>query len=109
MATMTLDLPPETCQCALVEIGRRGAAVETVAAKLLTRQLASVHLSERDRTTTVLREATRVVDGALWGACVVRIDRETQEITVEFEYDHPERWNVTPQNYAEIAARARVG
>lgn len=56
-----------------------------------------------------LREATRVAGKAPWGACVVRIDRETQEITVEFEYDHPERWNVTPQNYVEIAARARMG
>lgn len=56
-----------------------------------------------------LRETTRVAGGAPWGACVVRIDRATQEISVEFEYDHPERWNVTPQNYAGIAARTRVG
>ncbi len=53
-----------------------------------------------------LREAMCVDGKAPWGACVVRIDRDTQKITVEFEYEHPERWDVTPKNVAEIAARA---
>ncbi len=56
-----------------------------------------------------LREATRVDGKQPWGACVVRIDRATQKITVDFEYDHPERWDVTPQNVAEVAERARAG
>jgi len=56
----------------------------------------------------VLREAMRVDGKPPWGACVVHIDRNTQKITVEFEYDHPERWDVTPQNVAEIAARTAV-
>lgn len=55
-----------------------------------------------------LREAMHSDGHAPWGACMVRIDRETQKITIEFEYDHPERWYVTPQNAAEIAARAAV-
>jgi hypothetical protein len=53
-----------------------------------------------------LREAMRNDGKAPWGACMVRIDRDTQKITVEFEYDHPERWDVTPKTVAEIAARA---
>lgn len=54
-----------------------------------------------------LREATSVPDQQAWNACVVRIVRDTRKITVEFEYEHPERWDVTPQNATEIAARAR--
>lgn len=52
-----------------------------------------------------LREVMRVAGETPWGACVVRLVRATQRITVEFEYDHPERWSVTPQRVAEIAAR----
>ncbi len=54
-----------------------------------------------------LREAMREDVGQAWGACVVRIDRETKKIRIEFEYDHPERWDVTPQTVAEVAQRAR--
>lgn len=57
MTTITLDLPPEIYQRLLAEARQRGAPVEAVAATLLTEQLASVHLSERDRATAVLREA----------------------------------------------------
>ena len=54
-----------------------------------------------------LRDAMREDVGQAWGACVVRIERETKKIRIEFEYDHPERWDVTPQTVADIAARAR--
>lgn len=55
-----------------------------------------------------LREAMREPGRPPWGACVVRIDRETKKIRIEFEYDHPERWDVTPLNVAEVAERARA-
>ncbi len=54
-----------------------------------------------------LREATQVPGKQPWGACVVRIVRDTRRITAEFEYEHPERWDVTPQTSQEIAERAR--
>jgi hypothetical protein len=57
MTTITLDLSPDTYQRLLVEAGQRGAPVEAVAEKLLTEQLAGVHLSERDRAIAVLRAA----------------------------------------------------
>lgn len=55
-----------------------------------------------------LREATRVPGKAPWGACVVRIERESGRIGVEFEYDHPEAWDVTPQNAQRLAQQAAV-
>ncbi|PDW00995.1 hypothetical protein [Candidatus Viridilinea mediisalina] len=57
MTTITLDLSPDTYQRLLVAAGQHGVAVEAVAEKLLTEQLADVYLSERDRATAVLRAA----------------------------------------------------
>lgn len=53
-----------------------------------------------------LREATRVRGKEPWGACVLRLWRETGRLAVEFEYDAPERWDVTPATLAEVVARA---
>lgn len=54
-----------------------------------------------------LREATRVEGREPWQACVFRIERESAKATVDFEYEHPEKWRVTPATVAEVAARAR--
>ncbi|WP_242108487.1 hypothetical protein [Luteimonas aquatica] len=54
-----------------------------------------------------LREATRLDGQAPWRACVVKLDRGTGKAVVDFEYDDPERWHVTPSTAAEIARRAR--
>lgn len=54
-----------------------------------------------------LRAATRVADKAPWDACVVRIRRATGRITVDFEYDAPDRWRIGPDTLAEISERAR--
>lgn len=56
-----------------------------------------------------LREATRVDGQAPWQACVVRLVRDTRRITLEFEYDDPARWDITPQTLEEVAERARPG
>lgn len=56
-----------------------------------------------------LREATRVDGKAPWRACVVRLTRDTGKATVDFEYEHPEHWHVTPATVADVAARARPG
>lgn len=54
-----------------------------------------------------LREAMRQHGRAPWGACVLRIDRATKKVRIEFEYDHPERWKITPETLAEVSERAR--
>lgn len=58
-------------------------------------------------TLKALREATRQPGREPWGACIVRIDRETKKIRIEFEYDDPSSWDVTPQTAKDIAQRAR--
>ncbi len=59
------------------------------------------------RAIVELREAMRQSGALDWHACVVRIVRATRRITVEFEYDDPARWAVTPATLAEVARRAR--
>ena len=54
-----------------------------------------------------LREATRVPGKDPWGACVLRLWRDSGRMAVEFEYDAPQRWDVTPVTLAHVAARAR--
>lgn len=54
-----------------------------------------------------LREATRLPGKEPWGACVLRLWREGGRMTVEFEYDAPERWDVTPATLAAVATRSR--
>lgn len=61
------------------------------------------------RRLQALREATCIPGREPWEACVVRLDRPTRKVTIEFEYDHPELWEVTPATAAEVAARARPG
>ena len=52
-----------------------------------------------------LRVAMAEADGRKpWIAALFRIDRATGKFAVEFEYDQPERWIVTPDN---VKARAR--
>jgi len=54
-----------------------------------------------------LRDATRVPGKAPWGACVLRLWRDTGRMAVEFEYDAPERWDIAPASLADVVARAR--
>jgi hypothetical protein len=52
-----------------------------------------------------LREATARADGkAPWIAALFRIERKTGKLNAEFEYEHIERWAITPAN---VTARAR--
>ena len=54
-----------------------------------------------------LRHATRVHDRAPWDACVLRVRRDTGKLKVEFEYDRPGQWDITPDTLDAVAARAR--
>ncbi len=61
-----------------------------------------------DAALDALREATRVEGDAPWDACVVRIERPSNRITVEFAYgDDAARWAVTPATLAAVTERAR--
>ena len=52
-----------------------------------------------------LRAAMAKTDGKQpWTAALFRIERATGKFAMEFEYDEPERWAVTPDN---VKARAR--
>lgn len=45
-----------------------------------------------------LRDAMREPSGREWKAALVQIKRPTMKVTVDFEYDDPLRWKVTPFN-----------
>ena len=52
-----------------------------------------------------LRKEMAKADGKKpWIAALFRIERKTGKFAVQFEYDEPERWIVTPDN---VTARAR--
>jgi len=52
-----------------------------------------------------LRDAMAEADGKKpWIAALFRIERATGKLAVQFEYNEPERWIVTPDN---VLARAR--
>ncbi|MBX9401411.1 hypothetical protein K4L06_08815 [Lysobacter sp. BMK333-48F3] len=54
-----------------------------------------------------LRLATHVAGKAPWRVCIMRINREAAEVAIDFEYEDPGRWYVTPDSAAEIAERVR--
>jgi len=55
-----------------------------------------------------LRDGTRVEGEAPWDACVVRIARPSNRITLEFAYgEDAARWVVTPATLDDIIERAR--
>jgi hypothetical protein len=54
-----------------------------------------------------LRQATRLPGKEPWGACVLRLWRDGGRMTVEFDYDTPEQWDITPATLAQVAGRAR--
>ena len=65
-------------------------------------------LTPRDRevrsTAKRLLEAMRASTEKDWR---VRIIRATQELEIEFEYDHPEKWAIGPDALERIAEAAR--
>lgn len=55
-----------------------------------------------------LREATRTEDKDPWTVCIVRIQRTTAKVGLEFAYDDDAaQWQVTPARLGEVAERAR--
>lgn len=54
-----------------------------------------------------LREAMRTDRQAPWFACVVQIRHDTRKVHVDFEYDDPQRWDISAATLADVAERAR--
>jgi len=54
-----------------------------------------------------LRDATRLPGRDPWGACVLRLWRDSGRMAAEFDYDTPGQWDITPATLAGVAARAR--
>lgn len=54
-----------------------------------------------------LREATQVEGKTPWQACMIRINRESGKIHVDFEYEQPGKWEITPANVRKKADELR--
>jgi len=56
------------------------------------------------RSSKLRKEMAKADGKKPWIAALFRIERKTGKFAVQFEYDEPERWIVTPDN---VTARAR--
>jgi hypothetical protein len=54
-----------------------------------------------------LSEAMREAGKDPWKACLVRIDRSSENISIDFEYDHPEKWLIVPSTVKQMAEALR--
>jgi hypothetical protein len=54
-----------------------------------------------------LREAMREPNKEPWKACLVRISSTSGDISIDFEYDHPEKWLITPATVRAMAETLR--
>jgi len=50
-----------------------------------------------------LREAMREPGKEPWKAALVRIDDASRRISIDFEYDHPEKWLIVPSTVKQMA------
>src|SRR3981081_3289241 len=42
-----------------------------------------------------------------WKACLVRIDRSSKDVSIDFEDDHPEKWLIIPSTVRQMAETLR--
>lgn len=49
-----------------------------------------------------LHEQMEIEDGVVWLQCLLEITKAEHTITVDFEYNDPDRWSVTPANLQEV-------
>ena len=54
-----------------------------------------------------LREAMKEPGKEQWKAALVRIDDASKRISIDFEYDHPERWLIVPSTVKQMAETLR--
>jgi hypothetical protein len=61
----------------------------------------------RDRERTVMKafrqlhERMAAADGMAWLQCLMEVSRQDHTVAVQFEYDDPNRWSVTPDKLEE--------
>lgn len=72
-------------------------------------EAATPHTGPLGDLLDALRDATRIQGKPPWQACVVRIRRDTRKVTLEFEYDDPQRWDIGPETLDAVMERARPG
>jgi len=63
--------------------------------------------TEIEEAVLALREATIAPDGSKWHGCLVQLSRPGPEIGIEFEFDDPLRWKITPRNYEHMMEALR--
>jgi hypothetical protein len=54
-----------------------------------------------------LHQAMATRTGRAWQACLLRIERTGLALSIEFEYDDPSRWAITPRNVRQRAEEFR--
>jgi hypothetical protein len=54
-----------------------------------------------------LSEAMREAGKDSWKACLVRIERSSKDVSIDFEYDHPEKWLIVPSTVRQMAETLR--
>lgn len=54
-----------------------------------------------------LRDAMRELGKEPWKAILIRIEASSLRITIDFEYDHPEKWLITPTTVKQMAETLR--
>lgn len=61
--------------------------------------------TELDRTVLAFRNALRDNSGAGWVKTLIQYVRAGRKLNIEYEFDDPDRWSVTPKN-AEATIKA---
>jgi len=54
-----------------------------------------------------LCNAMQTPDGGKWKTALVKIRRDTGKITIDYDYDNPLRWKVTPLNLTTLPEEMR--
>src|SRR5258708_38149274 len=54
-----------------------------------------------------LSKAMREAGKNSWSACLVRIDRSSGDVSIDFEYDSPEKWLIVPSTVKQMAETLR--
>lgn len=54
-----------------------------------------------------LRKVMSEAEKNSWRACLVRMDRSSGKISIDFEYDHPEKWLIVPSTVKRMAETLR--
>lgn len=54
-----------------------------------------------------LQTAMRSAEGRSWHRCLIQIIHRTHHISIQFEYDDPNRWQINPKTLEAVKAEIR--